>query len=209
MYSSKVNKCGIFPTERPVPGRVRGLPDRAAHYVDHLTSDPGQTREAHSRLQSDDNLLTFCFHSKPLQFVEISNLYQYPQLNTLQSPTWMYGSSDALDESRADGLRRFTTSTATALPPGWVRQQYTRWLQQTDGNAATQAAPLVTSPTMIVALLSPEVREATSTYHNPMSRIESLNCHSFGSLLFPHSRLHTPHPGRPHRAAHGVCAAFE
>jgi hypothetical protein len=28
---------------------------------------------------------------------------------------------------------------------------------------ATQAVPLITSPTMIVALLSPEVREASST----------------------------------------------
>jgi hypothetical protein len=39
-------------------------------------------------------------------------------------------------------------------------------MPQTDSAVATQAAPLVTSPTMIVALLSPEVREATSTYHN-------------------------------------------
>jgi hypothetical protein len=31
-------------------------------------------------------------------------------------------------------------------------------------DAATQAAPLIASPTMIVALLSPEVREASSTY---------------------------------------------
>jgi hypothetical protein len=34
----------------------------------------------------------------------------------------------------------------------------------TDDDAATQAAPLIASPTMIVALLSPEVREASSTY---------------------------------------------
>jgi hypothetical protein len=33
-----------------------------------------------------------------------------------------------------------------------------------NGNAATQAAPLIASPTMIVALLSPEVREASSMY---------------------------------------------
>ena len=32
-----------------------------------------------------------------------------------------------------------------------------------NGNVAMQAVPLVTSPTMIVALLSPEVRDATST----------------------------------------------
>ena len=34
----------------------------------------------------------------------------------------------------------------------------------TNNTTATQAAPLIASPSMIVALLSPEVREATSTY---------------------------------------------
>jgi hypothetical protein len=35
----------------------------------------------------------------------------------------------------------------------------------TDNDAATQAVPLIASPTMIVALLSPEVREASSKHH--------------------------------------------
>lgn len=34
------------------------------------------------------------------------------------------------------------------------------WLTET---TATQAVPLISSPTMLVALLSPEVREASST----------------------------------------------
>jgi hypothetical protein len=38
-------------------------------------------------------------------------------------------------------------------------------IQTTNNDAATQAAPLIASPTMIVALLSPEVREASSTHN--------------------------------------------
>lgn len=48
-------------------------------------------------------------------------------------------------------------------------------LVRIDSVKATQAAPLIASPTMIVALLSPEVREATSTHSHSDIRIE-LNC---------------------------------
>jgi len=61
---------------------------------------------------------------------------------------------------------RSTTSTPTALPHGWVSSIsfHEDTVQLANTNTATQAAPLIASPTMIVALLSPEVREASSTY---------------------------------------------
>lgn len=61
---------------------------------------------------------------------------------------------------------RSTTSTPMALPHGWVSSISFREdiVQLANRKTATQAAPLIASPTMIVALLSPEVREASSTY---------------------------------------------
>jgi hypothetical protein len=60
----------------------------------------------------------------------------------------------------------YTYSTA-----GWLgecsslqQQPLSQQAIKTNNIPALQAAPLITSPTMIVALLSPEVREATSTF---------------------------------------------
>ena len=86
----------------------------------------------------------------------------------------------------------------------------------TDGDEiATQAAPLIASPTMIVALLSPEVREATSTY--TLQQITRNACatmgkrkdankmlHSPGSLLLSHPGLLAHHTGCADRVTYGL-----
>jgi hypothetical protein len=64
----------------------------------------------------------------------------------------------------ADELRRSTTSTHTAPQHGCVSQGGHDALLKTNVDEAVQALPLIASPTMIVALLSPEVREASSTW---------------------------------------------
>lgn len=60
---------------------------------------------------------------------------------------------------------RSTTSTVTARPHGWVSSMVLLEMDERmlTVSVALQAVPLIASPSMIMALLSPEVREASST----------------------------------------------
>lgn len=92
-------------------------------------------------------------------------------------PKWNSSSKQA-----HDGQVYYFYSYGTAA---WLGE-YSRpdFSHYTNNTTATQAAPLIASPSMIVALLSPEVREATSTYPRTNPQAHNTNSHPALEVYF-------------------------